>query len=111
MKKKILVVLIIILFSIMNVCIYKLYVKNIKMQNEIDELQRKISNKVENEIIISEEPEKIEFNVSKFNNQEKVIQKRLIMQAITVVAGSTQGIERINLEDIIKLCNKIQNSG
>ena len=48
MKRKILVVLIIILFSIMNVCIYKLYVKNIKMQNEIDELQIRISNKVEN---------------------------------------------------------------
>ena len=49
MKRKILVVLIIILFSIMNVCIYKLYVKNIKMQNQIYELQIRISNKVENE--------------------------------------------------------------
>ena len=72
---------------------------------EEEEFVEEETKKKFEEIIISEEPEKIEFNVSKFNNQEKVIQKRLIMQAITVVAGSTQGIERINLEDIIKLCN------
>ena len=74
------------------------------VKEEEDFVEEETKKKFE-EIIISEEPEKIEFNVSKFNNQEKVIQKRLIMQAITVVAGSTQGIERINLEEIIKLCN------
>lgn len=71
MKKKILVVLIIILFSIMNVCIYKLYVKNIKMQNEIDELQRKISNKVENEIIISEETKKLSDQTKEIVNRDE----------------------------------------
>lgn len=71
MKKKILVVLIIILFSIMNVCIYKLYVKNIKMQNEIDELQRKISNKVEKEIIISEETKKLSDQTKEIVNRDE----------------------------------------
>ncbi len=71
MKRKILVVLIIILFSIMNVCIYKLYVKNIKMQNEIDELQIRISNKVENEIIISEETKKLSEQTKEIVNRNE----------------------------------------
>ena len=72
---------------------------------EEEEFVEKETQKRFDEVLISKEPGKIEFNVSKFNQQDKVIQKRLILQAITQTAGSIQGIERINIEDIIKLCN------
>ena len=91
MKKKILVVLIIILFSIMNVCIYKLYVKNIKMQNEIDELQRKINNKVENEIIISEETKKLS------DQTKEIVNRNEKLSTTEEVEGSEQ--EEKNITD------------
>jgi len=33
------------------------------------------------------------------------LQKRLILLGIEKIFGNTKGIEKINLEDIIKLCN------
>ncbi len=33
------------------------------------------------------------------------MQKRLILYGIKRLIGSTQGIEKINIDDIIKLCN------
>ena len=57
------------------------------------------------EIIITHTDYKIEYNVRKFNNMEKVIQKRLILEGIKKLKGSIQGIEKINIDDIIKLCN------
>lgn len=41
------------------------------MQNEIDELQRKISNKVENEIIISEETKKLSDQTKEIVNRDE----------------------------------------
>ena len=57
------------------------------------------------EILESQCDEKIEFNVRKFNAKETIIQKRLILLGINKTVGTVQGIEKINLEDIIKLCN------
>ena len=48
---------------------------------EEEEFVEEETKKKFEEIIISEEPEKIEFNVSKFNNQEKVIQTKISMHS------------------------------
>jgi len=45
-------------------------------------------------------------NLTKFNNQDILIQKRIILYAIQKIFGTTKGIEKIHLEDIIKLCNR-----
>lgn len=45
-------------------------------------------------------------NLKEFNNKPKVIQKRIILLAINKVFGSIKGIEKIHLDDIIKLCNR-----
>ena len=57
------------------------------------------------ERLASREGEKISFVVRDFNNEDRVIQKRLIQKAIKEVAGSLNEIDKINIEDIIKLCN------
>ena len=44
-------------------------------------------------------------DLKKFNQENKAIQKRIILYAITKIFGSTKGIERIHVEDMIKLCN------
>ena len=45
-----------------------------------------------------------------FNEQEKVIKSRLVLYTIIRIFGNAQGIEKIHIEDIIKLCsNNIGN--
>lgn len=45
-----------------------------------------------------------------FNNQEKVIKSNIIIYTITRLCNTSKGIERIHIEDIIKLCqNNIGN--
>ncbi len=49
-------------------------------------------------------------DLKKFNNLELVIKRRLILYNINELLGSTEGIEKINIDDIIKLCtNNIGN--
>lgn len=72
---------------------------------EEDEYVQSETEKIFKEILLTDEKNKIEFDPRKFNEQEKVIQKKLILLAIKKVKGSTQGIEKVNIDDIIKLCN------
>ena len=72
---------------------------------EEDEYVQSETEKIFKEILLIDEKNKIEFDPRKFNEQEKVIQKNLILLAIKKVKGSTQGIEKVNIDDIIKLCN------
>ena len=44
-------------------------------------------------------------DLKKFNEQETIIQKRIILYSINKIFGTVNGIEKIHLEDIIKLCN------
>ena len=66
--------------------------------------------KVYKEILISENQKEIQLDLKRFNIQEKVIKSRVILYTITRLFGNSQGIERIHIEDIIKLCsNNIGN--
>ena len=71
---------------------------------EEQEYINKEAKKAYDEIIIKEEKE-ICYDIKKFNSKNKVIQKKLILMGIEKIFGNTKGIEKINLEDIIKLCN------
>lgn len=53
----------------------------------------------------TEKEAKIILDLKKFNNEDKAIQKRVILYAINKLFGNTKGIEKIHIEDIIKLCN------
>ncbi|MEE1389767.1 MAG: tRNA lysidine(34) synthetase TilS [Clostridia bacterium] len=44
-------------------------------------------------------------DLKKFNNIELVIKRRLILYTINELLGTTEGIEKVNIDDIIKLCN------
>ncbi len=49
-------------------------------------------------------------NLKEFNKLDDVIKSRLILYTISKLLGSSQGIEKIHIEDIIKLCkNNIGN--
>lgn len=59
-----------------------------------------------NEILILEKKDEIVLDLKKFNNIERVIKKYIIIYIIYKLFGSTQGIEKVHIDDIIKLCEK-----
>lgn len=44
-------------------------------------------------------------DLKKFNLEDIVIQKKLILHSINKIFGTTKGIEKVHIDDIIKLCN------
>lgn len=58
------------------------------------------------EVYNEENKPTIILDLKKFNAQSKVIEKRIILLAINKIFKTTRGIEKIHIEDIIKMCNK-----
>ena len=77
-------------------------------KDDIDYLNQE-TEKAYREVVLEENSNEkntiIVLDLKKFNNENKAIQKRLILYSISRIFGSTQGIERIHVEDMIKLCN------
>lgn len=66
--------------------------------------------KIDNNNIKTQSDTSIVLDLKSFNLQEKVIKSRLVLYTINRLFGTTQGIEKIHIEDIIKLCeNNIGN--
>lgn len=65
----------------------------------------KQANKIYQNLLIESTQNQIVLKLKEFNEQEKVIKGRIILLATKQLMGSTQGIEKIHIEDIIKLCN------
>ena len=63
------------------------------------------TNKDYEEIVIKKSNMDIVLNRKKFNSKNKMLQKKIILRAIKDLFGTTQGIEKIHVDDIIKLCN------
>lgn len=61
--------------------------------------------KQEYEKIFIKEGNNIILNLKKFNNLELVIKRRIILYTINEVLHTTNGIEKVNIDDIIKLCS------
>ncbi len=77
---------------------------------EEDEYMKKRTIEVYTKIKIQEKEGYIVVDLKEFNKQEEVIRKRLIIYTIAQTIGSAQNIEKVNIEDIIKLCsNNIGN--
>lgn len=79
----------------------------IKEENEyIDDQVKKIFE----QILISKTEEEIILDLKKFNIQNRVIKSRLVLYTITSLFGTAKGIEKIHIDDILKLCkNNVGN--
>ena len=70
----------------------------------------KVTKKAYNQLLIEEKNGEIILDLKAFNSQELVIKNRLALYTINKVLGTRSGIEKKNIEDIIKLCsNNIGN--
>ena len=76
-----------------------------EITTETEEYLKKETIKQFNEIKI-EEKEKIVLNLKEFNKKEILIRKKIILYAIHETLGNLQDIEKVNIEDIIKMCEK-----
>lgn len=77
---------------------------------EEDEYLEKLVETKYKQFIKEETSKQITLDLKKFNNEEKVIKSRLLLYTISRLLGSTKGIEKVHIEDIIKLCqNNIGN--
>ncbi len=65
-----------------------------------------LEEKIPQEDVYNVEKEaKIILDLKKFNKENIAIQKRIILYSINKLFGTTKGIEKIHIEDMIKLCN------
>lgn len=61
-------------------------------------------------LLIEENSEEIQLDLRNFNKEKKVIKSRLLLYTISRLFGDTKGIEKVHIEDLIKLCeNNIGN--
>lgn len=75
-----------------------------------DDFMQTLVEQTYSDIILEENKKQIIIDLKKFNNQETVIKSRILLYTITRLMGSTNGIEKIHIQDIIKLCeNNIGN--
>lgn len=73
--------------------------------NEENEYLEKLTEQKYKEILIEEKIGKqIVLDLKLFNKQDLVIKKRLILYTINTLQGTTQGLGKVHIEDIIKLC-------
>ena len=67
----------------------------------LEDIEQKNILQSENKIILS---------LKKFNTLEKVIKSKVILYTISRLIGNSKGIEKVHIDDIIKLCeNNIGN--
>ena len=76
---------------------------------EDDYIENKVKKAYET-LLIKENKKEIILDLKKFNEEEKVIKSRIVLYTITRLLGNCQGIGKVHIEDIIKLCsNNIGN--
>ena len=70
-----------------------------------DRYLEKVASNVYEKILIKQEPGQIILELKEINEQDEVIKSRIILYSVKKLFGSSQGIEKIHINDIIKLCN------
>lgn len=80
------------------------------LAKEDDEYFNKIILDVYESLKIGENEKEIVLDLKEFNTLPKVIKGKLVLYTINRVIGTTQGISKIHIEDIVELCqNNIGN--
>ncbi len=103
--------------KIRNICIP--YIKNEFNQNivktinrlaeivtEEDEYLQNQTEKIYHELCEKENKTLVVLNLKKFNQEHLVIKRRILLYTINKVLGNTNGIEKKNIEDVLRLCKR-----
>lgn len=77
-----------------------------KILTEEQNYLEKIVHTIYSQIVIEENQKEIILDVKEFNKQDIVIKRRIVLYTINRLFHTTNNIEKIHIEDIIKLCQK-----
>lgn len=81
-----------------------------KLVDKENEYLDKVTRETYKKILIKEEKQEIILNLKRFNEEDEVIKSRIVLYTIKKLFGQTNGIEKVHIDDIIKLCeNNIGN--
>ena len=81
-----------------------------EVATEEEVYMNKIVKQTYEKILFDVKEKEIILKLKEFNEQEEIIKSRLILHTVKVLMGSSEGIEKIHIKDIIKLCeNNIGN--
>lgn len=69
-----------------------------------NEYLEKVTKETYEKLLIKEEKNEIILNLKRFNKENKVIKSRLILYTIKRLFGATNGLEKVHIDNIIKLC-------
>lgn len=64
-----------------------------------------MTEKTFEEILIKSKKTEIILNLKEFNKKHEAIKSRIIMLCIKKMLGTTNGIGKVHIKDIIELCN------
>lgn len=76
-----------------------------EVANEENEYLNKVTKKEFNDLLLEKENNLYILDLKRFNSLELVIKRRVILYTINELMHSTTGIEKVNIDDVIKLCN------
>lgn len=76
------------------------------VQDEEKYFIKTISNEYNNIVVSEEKNKSIKIDVKKFNKLDIVIRRRMVLYIIKTLSNTSKGIEKIHIEDIIKMCDK-----
>ena len=78
------------------------------VKEEQEFLNKKVEdfyNKICLEETLDQDEKQIVLDLRKFNEEETVLQNKVILYSIQKIFGNTKGIEKKHVEDMVKLCN------
>ena len=83
-------------------------VQNMHIKNEVENIYNKIATETfeKNNKISTETLGKIELDLNEFRKLDLNLQQNLIIYTITKALKSARNIEKVNVDDIIKMCNR-----
>ena len=93
------ILLVIILITTSNVKVGK--IKNGKAEYIDRIVKKECAN-----IIISKTKQEVKLDLKKFNALDDFIKSKAILEYVRELFGTTKGIEKIHIQDIIKMCEK-----
>lgn len=77
---------------------------------ESDDYINEVAEEVYIQLLLSKSDDEIVINRKEFNKHAVVIKKKVLLNAIHNLCGTTKNIDKVNIEDIIKMCdNNIGN--
>ena len=71
-----------------------------------EQYMKKVVEDVYETIKIKDDEQKIQIHVNAFNQLDPYLQSKIILFIVQKLFGDTKGIEKIHVEDMIKLCNR-----